>query len=195
MQPVLASGVRGIYSAHHHGTGESPNSWRAAPTRDEPHQRVREEGGRPGNPRATIGSGRLPRVTSNRTCLAAFRGSRERGRRVPGCKPEPPTPVTRPRSPERLRPRTPLEDPPRPRLIDVCKLTKKSVIRGACSNLVRCYPRSCPVRPGPSASVPIAKPACSMPRREACGPSPRLVLKNLCSLAMIPLPLRDLLLG
>jgi hypothetical protein len=119
-----------------------------APTRDAPHQRVREGRGRPGNPRTTIGSGRLPRVTSNRTCLAAFRGSRERGRRVPGRKPEPPTPVTRPRSPGRLRPRTPLEDPPRPRLIDVCKLTKKSVIRGFCSNLVRCCPRSCPVRPG-----------------------------------------------
>jgi hypothetical protein len=35
--------------------------------------------------------------------------------------------------------------------------------------------------------VPIAKPACSKPRREACGPTPRLVLKNLCSLAMISL--------
>jgi hypothetical protein len=38
------------------------NPWLAAPTRDAQHQRVREEGGRPGNPRAIIGSGRLPRV-------------------------------------------------------------------------------------------------------------------------------------
>jgi hypothetical protein len=62
------------------------------------------------------------------------------------------------------------------------------------SGMCMCAPPDCAsaARP-PSASVPIAKPACSTPRREACGPSPRLVPKNLCALAMIWLPLRELL--
>jgi hypothetical protein len=112
-----------------------------------PRQRVREEGGRPGTlVRLSAPDDFREYVQQNLSC--GLSGSRERGRRVPGCKPEPLTPVTRPRSPGDTTPIAwkapaadpPLEDPPRPRLIDVCKLTKKSVIRGACSNLVRCCP-------------------------------------------------------
>ena len=43
----------------------------------------------------------------------------------------------------------------------------------------------------PSASVPIAKPAFSKPRREACGPSPQLVPKNSVLFGHDPAP-RDM---
>ena len=47
------------------------------------------------------------------------------------------------------------------------------------SGMWACAPPDCPsAARWPSASVPIAKPACSKPRRETCGPSPRLVPKN-----------------
>jgi len=55
-----------------------------------------------------------------------------------------------------------------------------------------CAPPDCPsAARWPSASVPIAKPARSKPRRDACGPSPRLAPKNPCSLAMTSLPLQS----
>ena len=45
------------------------------------------------------------------------------------------------------------------------------------SGMWTCAPPDCPsAARWPSASVPIAKPAFSKPRREACGPSPRRLL-------------------
>ena len=92
-----------------------------------PRQRVREEGGRPGTlVRLSAPDDFREYVQQNLSC--GLSGSRERGRRVPGCKPEPLTPVTRPRSlgGSGRGPRPGGRTPP-PRLIDVCKLTKKSV--------------------------------------------------------------------
>jgi hypothetical protein len=108
----------------------------------------KKEGGR-GKPCVTIGLARFPRVPSKRSCLAVFVEIHESaaakfwvgnpGTTYPGDT----TPMAWEASAG-----PGLEDPPGPRLIDVCTAYEEIRLRGACSNLVRCCPRRCPVRCG-----------------------------------------------